>query len=75
VVREIEPAGDRAHDRHDDVAHQRIDDRAERGPDDHADREIDDVAAHREFLEILEHGPLQNLLLRRRVRGSLLGSM
>ena len=37
---------------------QRIDDRAERRADDHADGEIDDIAAHREFLEFLEHRAL-----------------
>ncbi len=55
VVREIEPARDRTDDRHDNVGDQRIDDRAECRADDHADGEIHDVAAHREFLEFLEH--------------------
>src|SRR5262249_25940596 len=55
VVGEIQAAGDRADDRHDDVSNQRIDNRAERSADNDADREVDDVAAHREFLEFLEH--------------------
>src|SRR6202035_1188670 len=55
---EIEPAGHRADDRHDDVADQRTDDGAEGGTDDDADGEVDDVAAHGEFLEFFEHRSL-----------------
>src|ERR1043166_4849937 len=55
IVREIEAAGHRADDRHEDVADHRLDDLAEGRADDHADRKIDHVAAHREFLEFLEH--------------------
>ncbi len=56
VIGEIEAAGDRADERHDDVADQRVDDGAEGRADDHADGEIDDIAAQREFLEVVEHG-------------------
>ena len=55
VVREVEPAGDRADDRHEQVADERLDDPPEGRADDHADREIDDVAAQGELLELLEH--------------------
>src|SRR5262245_47102657 len=56
VVREVEPAGDRADDRHDDVSDERRDNRAKSGADDDADRKVDDIAAQREFLEFLQHG-------------------
>src|SRR3954447_13103024 len=56
IVREIEPTGDRADDRHDDVADERSDDGSERRADDDADGEIDHVAAHRELLEFFPHG-------------------
>ena len=55
IVGKIEPAGDGADQRHDNVVDQRIDDRPECGADDDADGKIDDVAAHGEFLEFLEH--------------------
>src|SRR5712671_1171328 len=56
VVREVEPAGDRADDRHDDIADKRTHDGAESSSDDHANGEIDHVAAQGKFLEILDHG-------------------
>src|SRR5260370_948360 len=56
IVREVEPAGDRADDRHDDVADERTHDGAECRSDDHANGEIDHVAAQGKLLEILEHG-------------------
>src|SRR5207237_696696 len=56
VIGEVEPAGDRADNGHDDVADQRIDDRTEGSTNDDADREVDDIALHRKFLEFLQHG-------------------
>ena len=55
IVGEVEAAGDRADDRHDDVADQRSDDAAEGRADDDADREVDDIALHREFAKFLQH--------------------
>src|SRR5215217_6769051 len=55
VVREVEPAGHGADDRHEQVADDRLDDLPERRPDDDADGKIDDVAAQRELLEFFEH--------------------
>ncbi len=37
------------------VGDEALDDGAEGGADDDADGHVDDVAAHREFLELLEH--------------------
>jgi hypothetical protein len=55
MIREVEPAGDRTDDRHEDVADERVDDLPERGSDDHADGKIDDIATQGELLEFLEH--------------------
>jgi len=52
---EVEAAGDRTDDRHEDVADERIHDPAEGGADDDADRKVDDVAAQGELLEFFEH--------------------
>ena len=55
VVAEIESAGDRADDRHENVADQRRHDAAEGRADDDADREIEGIALDGEVLEFLQH--------------------
>src|SRR3954463_11107938 len=55
IIGEIEAAGDRADDRHDDIADQRGHDAAEGRADNNADRQVDDIALHRKFAEFLQH--------------------
>ena len=53
-VREVHAAGERAHDRHDEVAHGRVDDGGERRADDHGHGQVHHVALIDEILEFLE---------------------
>ena len=55
VVAEIEAAGDRADDRHENVADQRRHDAAEGRADDDADRKVEALPLIGEVLEFLQH--------------------
>src|SRR6202022_3864510 len=55
LVREIEPTGEQADRRHDDVFDERADDRAKGRADNHAHREINRVTFDRKFFEFLPH--------------------
>ena len=61
VVGEIQPSGNGADDRREDIADQRLHDVVESRADDHAHGQIGHVAANRKFPEFLQH---RHLLLR-----------
>ena len=53
-IAEVDPAGQHADERHDDVVDERCDDLPERAADNDADRHIDHVPLYGKFLEFLE---------------------